>query len=54
MQVRLADGSRITMEANLDTPMQQVYNHIATVSGVLNFELMGGFPPKPIDLKSTV
>ena len=54
MQVRLADGSKITMQANLDTPLQQVYNHIATISGVMNFELVGGFPPKPLDMNSTV
>ena len=37
MQVRLADGQRIPLEANLDTRLQDVFNHIATVSGVSNF-----------------
>ena len=54
MQVRLADGSRITMQANLDTPLQQIYDHIATISGVMHFELAGGFPPKTLDLTSNV
>jgi hypothetical protein len=54
MQVRLADGTKITLQANLDTPLQQVYDHIATVSGVMHFELAGGFPPKQLDLTSTV
>jgi len=31
-----------------------VYNHVATVSGLSSFQLVGGYPPKPIDLKSTV
>ena len=54
MQVRLADGQRITVEANLDTNLHDVFNHIATVSGVSHFELFGGFPPKPLNLDSTV
>ena len=48
------DGSTITMEANLDSSLQDVYNHIATVSGRASFDLVGGFPPKPLDMKSTV
>ena len=31
-----------------------MYNHVATVSGLSSFQLVGGYPPKPIDLKSTV
>ena len=54
MQVRLSDGQRIPVEANLTTNLQDIYNHIATISGVSNFELCGGFPPKPLDLNSTV
>ena len=54
MQVRLADGTKVSVEANLDTNLQLVYNHISTVSGVVNFELAGGFPPKKLDLTSTV
>ncbi len=54
MRVRLSDGSSITMQANLDSSLQDVYNHISTVSGVNNFDLFGGFPPKALDLSSTV
>ncbi len=54
MRVRLSNGSTITMEANLDSSLQDVYNHISTLSGVANFQLFGGFPPKPLDLTSTV
>lgn len=54
MRVRLQSGSTITMEANLDSSLQDVFNHIATVSGVSNFQLFGGFPPKPLNLTSTV
>ena len=54
MQVRLADGQRITLEANLDTNLHDVFNHIVTISGISNFELFGGFPPKPLNLDSTV
>ena len=54
MRVRLLDGSTIMMEANLDSSLQDVYNHIATVSGRSSFDLVGGFPPKPLDMKSTV
>jgi hypothetical protein len=42
------------MEANLDSSLQDVYNHISTVSGVSTFQLFGGFPPKPLNLASTV
>ena len=54
MRVRLIDGSTVVIEANLDSSLQDVYNHIATVSGRSSFDLVGGFPPKPLDLKSTV
>lgn len=54
MRVRLQNGTTITMEANLDSSLQDVYNHIATVSGVSTFQLFGGFPPKPLNLASTV
>ena len=42
------------MEANLNSSLQDVYNHIATVSGISSFQLVGGFPPKPLDMGSTV
>jgi hypothetical protein len=42
------------MEANLDSSLDDVYRHISTVSGVSSFQLIGGYPPKPLDLKSTV
>ena len=42
------------MEANLDTSLQLVYNHIATVSGLSTFTLVGGYPPKPLNMSSTV
>lgn len=54
MRVRLSNGQAIMVEANLDTSLTDVYNHVATVSGLSNFTLIGGFPPKPLDLKSTV
>ena len=54
MRVRLSNGSTIVMEANLDSSLQDVYNHIATVSGISSFSLVGGFPPKPLDMGSTV
>ena len=54
MQVRLSDGSRVPVEANLDTTVQDIYHHVATISGVAHFELFGGFPPKPLDMNSTV
>ncbi len=37
MRVRLQNGSTITMEANLDSSLQDVYNHIATASGLSTF-----------------
>jgi hypothetical protein len=54
MRVRLQNGSTVVMEANLDSSLQDVFNHIATISGVSNFQLFGGFPPKPLNLSSTV
>ncbi len=54
MRVRLSNGTTIAMEANTDSSLQDVYNHIATVSGISSFQLVGGYPPKPLDLRSTV
>jgi len=54
MRVRLSNGQTIVMEANLDTSLQLVYNHIATVSGLSTFTLVGGYPPKPLNMSSTV
>jgi len=54
IRVRLRNGTSITMEANLTSSLQDVYNHIATMSGVSNFDLIGGFPPKSLDLSMTV
>lgn len=54
MQVRLLNGQKIAVEANLDTSLHDVYNHVATVSGTSTFELFGGFPPKALNLDSTV
>ena len=54
MRVRLSDGKTIMVEANLDSSIQDVYNHIATVSGRSSFDLLGGFPPKILSMNSTV
>ncbi len=54
IRARLLNGQTITLEANLNTSVQDIYNHIATVSGVSNFELAEGFPPKPVNLSLTV
>ena len=54
IRARLMNGQTITLEANLTTSMQDIHNHIATVSGVSNFELAEGFPPKTINLSLTV
>jgi hypothetical protein len=48
------NGQTITLEANLDTPVQDIYNHVATVSGVSHFDLAEGFPPKPVNLSLNV
>ena len=50
----MLNGQTITLEANLNTPVQDIYNHIATVSGVSNFELAEGFPPKAVKMSATV
>lgn len=39
MRVRLLNGQTVTIEANLDTNLHDLYNHIATISGVSNFEI---------------
>lgn len=54
MQVRLLNGQKITVEANLDTRVQDIFNHVATVSGTNHFELFGGFPPKQLSMEITV
>jgi len=48
------NGQTITLEANLDTLVQDVHNHVATVSGVSHFELAEGFPPKVVNLSLTI
>jgi UBX domain-containing protein 1 len=37
IQVRLASGQRITVEANLDTKVEEIFNHVVTVGGISNF-----------------
>ncbi len=54
MRVRLLNGQTITIEANLDSSLQDIYNHIATISGVDTFELAEGFPPKILSLTLNV
>lgn len=54
IQVRLLDGTRVPVEANLDTPVRDIFNHIATVSGTSQFQLFGGFPPKQLSLETTI
>jgi hypothetical protein len=54
IRARLLNGQTITLEANFNTPVQDIYNHIATVSGVSNFELAEGFPPKAVKFSATV
>lgn len=54
MKVRLLNGEQAMVEANLDTKLQDVHNHISTVSGLTQFELFGGFPLKKINLEKTV
>ena len=52
--MRLLDGQRIAIEANLNTSLHDIFNHVSTVSGLSHFELFGGFPPKPLNLDTTV
>lgn len=38
----------------MDTRVQEIFNHVATVSGTSHFDLYGGFPPKQLSLEITV
>jgi hypothetical protein len=38
----------------MDTKLQEIHDHVSTLSGVSQFELFGGYPPKKINLEMTV
>jgi UBX domain-containing protein 1 len=50
IQVRLPNGKRQVIKINLDVPVLQLAAHVAPLlEGVGSFQLIAGFPPKPLE-----
>jgi hypothetical protein len=54
LKVRLLNGEQAIVEPNMDTKLQEVHDHVSTVSGVSQFELCWDYPLKKINLDLTV
>jgi UBX domain-containing protein 1 len=55
LQVRFHDGTRKAAEFNEDATVQQVHNFVAAAVGAASFQILGGFPPKPLtDMGATL
>jgi UBX domain-containing protein 1 len=52
LQVRFHDGSRKAAEFNEDAPVQEIYDYVATAVAGATFQILGGFPPKPLTDKA--
>jgi hypothetical protein len=48
VQVRLHDGSRVRVRANLSHTVKQLQAHVASLTPGVTFELRAGFPPKSL------
>jgi len=48
LQIVLADRKRVKETANQDATVLQLYQHIMSLTGLAGFELLSGFPPKPL------
>lgn len=55
LQVRFHDGTRKAAEFNEDATVQQVHAFVAAAVGGASFQILGGFPPKPLmDMGATL
>lgn len=56
IQVRLHTGLAVEVEINNNDSVQTLYNHIQSIAPTVNgFQIVAGFPPKPIEnLKQTI
>jgi len=48
LQLVLSDRKKVRETANHTTTVMQLYEHVMSLSGVAGFELVAGFPPKPL------
>jgi hypothetical protein len=48
LQIVLHDKKKIKETVPLSTTIHQLYEHIMHLSGISGFELLAGFPPKPL------
>eukprot|EP00825_Cyclidium_porcatum_P039485 TRINITY_DN4789_c0_g1_i3.p1 TRINITY_DN4789_c0_g1~~TRINITY_DN4789_c0_g1_i3.p1 ORF type:complete len:321 (-),score=93.34 TRINITY_DN4789_c0_g1_i3:130-1092(-) len=54
VQIRYHNGQQQTLEINLSDKVQTIYNFIKDVNYKGNFQLIAGFPPKPLNLQLTI
>jgi UBX domain-containing protein 1 len=52
LQVRFHDGSRKAAEFNEDAPVQEIFDFVAPAVAGASFQILGGFPPKPLTDKA--
>merc|ERR1712078_805859 len=52
LQVRFHDGSRKAAEFNEDAPVQEIFDFVAPAVPGASFQILGGFPPKPLTDKA--
>ena len=51
-KVRFHDGSRKAAEFNEDAPVQEIFDFVAPAVPGASFQILGGFPPKPLTDKA--
>jgi hypothetical protein len=54
IQIRFHNGDKQTIEVNLDTRVQAIFDYVRKVSGLAKFDLVSGFPPTPLKMERTV
>lgn len=54
VQIRFIDGSKRAFQFNEDHCVNDLYSVVASVLGNREFQICGGFPPKPIDQDLTL
>mmetsp|Transcript_147419 Transcript_147419/g.209211 ORF Transcript_147419/g.209211 Transcript_147419/m.209211 type:complete len:179 (+) Transcript_147419:252-788(+) len=55
VQLRLHTGKTVEVELNLDTKVLELSNYAMSMAPVNGeFQLVGGFPPKPADISKTI
>jgi len=52
LQVRFHDGSRKAADFNEDARVQEIFDFVAPAVAGASFQILGGFPPKPLTDKA--